>query len=135
MWERKRRGYNRRKHYSVINKLEREGRLDERTEILLNGLSLEELIAVKLELAAKASGGKIFGIPVWFSITNIVRDACLKFTLSATRTNMEAARFLGINMHEYYSYLKRFKTKSYFESDEIISVKEETKKDVSQTSA
>lgn len=118
MWQKIRRSYAKRKHYSVVNKLEREGKIDERFQIVLNNLTLEELIAVKLELAAKAAGGKIYGIPIWYSITDIVRDACLKFALSATRTNMEAARFLGISQNDFYTYLKTFRIRSYFEEED-----------------
>lgn len=118
MWKRKFRTYAKRKHYSVVGKLEREGRLDERLQIGINNLTLEELLAVKLELAAKASGGKIYGLPVWFSITDIVRDAVLKFALSATRTKMEAARFLGISLEVFNHYVKEFGTKGYFDQED-----------------
>lgn len=118
MWKRKFRPYAKRKHYSVVGKLEREGRLDERLQIGINNLTLEELLAVKLELAAKASGGKIYGLPVWFSITDIVRDAVLKFAISATRTKVEAARFLGLSIETFNDYMKTFATKNFFDQED-----------------
>jgi hypothetical protein len=120
-WNKKRKSYNRRKNYSIVNKLEAEGKLDPRSQIVLNSLTLEELIAVKLELAAKSAGGKIYGMPIWFSILDIVRDACLKFSLSATRTNMEAARFLGLDKMELAAYLKKYGVKSYFDEENKTS--------------
>lgn len=114
-YEKKKKLYGTKKYYSVISKLEREGRLNEQTQLFINQLTLEEVIAVKLELAAKASGGFIYGIPIWNSLVNIVRDATLKFALSATRTKAEAARFIGINIENLNMYLKQYKTESYFD--------------------
>lgn len=114
-YQKKKKIYGNRKHYSVISKLEREGRISEQVQIVLNGLTLEEVIAVKLELAAKASGGFVYGIPIWNSLINIVRDATLKFVLSSTRTKAEAARFIGINIENLNDYLKQYETESYFD--------------------
>lgn len=114
-YQRKRKPYGTRKYYSVISKLESEGRINEQTQLMFNRLSLEEVIAVKLELAAKASGGHIYGIPLWTAIVNIVRDAMLKFAISATRTKTEAARFLGMNLETFNVYLKQYDTENYFD--------------------
>ena len=48
---------------------------------------------------------------------NIVKDALLKYTYSATRTQQEAARFLGISKRSYKNLLKKYKTKGFFEKD------------------
>jgi hypothetical protein len=114
-YQRKRKPYGTRKYYSVISKLESEGRINEQTQLMFNRLSLEEVIAVKLELAAKASGGHIYGIPLWTAIVNIARDAMLKFAISATRTKTEAARFLGMNLETFNVYLKQYDTENYFD--------------------
>ena len=112
--KRKKRKYGKRVQYSVIAKLQDEGKLGEQFCINLNQLSLEDLIAVKLELAAKSSGGNIYGIPIWYSIVDITRDACLRFALSATRTKMEAARFLGMHVSNFDMYIKKYGIKPYF---------------------
>jgi DNA-binding NtrC family response regulator len=66
-------------------------------------------------MAAKSSGGNIFGMPIWNSLRDICRDACLKFAISATRTKAEAASFLGINISTLKTYIKKYDIKSYFE--------------------
>ena len=66
------------KSHSIIRKLRKEGKLPEEAEIFVSNLSLEDLIALKLEIASKPIGGKLFGIPIWKSVPNIVRDAVLK---------------------------------------------------------
>lgn len=114
-YEKKKKIYGTKKQYSVISKLEREGKLTEHSQVVINRLTLEEVIAVKLELAAKASGGFVYGLPIWNSLVNIVRDATLKFALSATRTKAEAARFIGMNIENFNMYIKQYKTENYFD--------------------
>lgn len=117
-FKKKKKPYGKNKNYSVINKLISEEKINDRFLITLNQLSLEEVIAVKLEMAAKASGGTIFGIPIWLSIRDITRDAAAKFALSASRTTGDAATFLGINIFTFKEYLKKYSIKSYFEETE-----------------
>lgn len=116
-FQKKKKIYGKNKNYSVINKLLKEEKINERFLSVLNQLSLEELIAVKLEMASKASGGNVFGIPLWYSLKDICRDAVLKFALSATRTKNEASSFLGISFFNFKNYLKKYEVKSYFEEE------------------
>ena len=122
-YKRKKRNYGTRKNYSLINKLSAEEKITDKFLSQLHELSLEELIAVKLELSAKASGGNIYGIPIWHSLRDICRDASLKFALSAARTKAEAATFLGISIATLRDYMKKYETKIYFEE------KDETNKE------
>lgn len=116
-FQKKKRIYGNNKNYSIINKLLKEQKINEQFLLKLNSLSLEEVIAVKLEYAAKSSGGSIFGIPVWNSLRDICRDATLKFALSATRTKNEAAAFLGISIDTFRKYLDKYEIKNYFEEE------------------
>tara|TARA_A100001515_G_scaffold29399_1_gene22833 strand:+ start:2117 stop:2500 length:384 start_codon:yes stop_codon:yes gene_type:complete len=102
-------------HYSVIKKLKRENKISEEFEIMLNNLTLEEIIAIKLEAATKAFGGKSYGLPIWRSMREITQHAVLKFAVSACRTNREAASFLGISAKELRELTKKYNIKSFFE--------------------
>ena len=42
------------------------------------------------------------------------KDAILKYSLSATRSKKEAARFLGINLENFKKLIKKYDTESYF---------------------
>ena len=102
-------------NYSISNKLKQEGKSSEEFEILFNNLSLEEVIGLKLELASKFGlGGKMYGLPIWNSMQTIVKDAILKYALSATKSKREAARFLGINEHNFNTLSKKYKIEDYF---------------------
>ena len=116
-WKRKNKRKGRNQNFSIIRKFRNEGKINEEFEVLLDSLTLEEIIAVKLELAAKTVGGKLYGFPVWKSLNRIVRDAVLKYALSATQTKMEAARLLGVSKHILYSETKKYGTESFFEKD------------------
>lgn len=116
-FQKKKRRYGNKKNYSVINKLSKEERVTDKFLSQLNDLSLEELIALKLELSAKSSGGNIFGIPIWNSLRDICRDAALKFAISATRTRAEAASFLGISISTLKDYTTKYDVKEYFEDN------------------
>lgn len=122
-YKKKKKIYGNKKNYSVVNKLLKEEKVTDRFLSQLNDLSLEEIIAAKLEIAAKASGGNIFGIPIWNSLRDICRDASLKFAISAARTKAEAANFLGISISTLKDYMQKYETKEYFEETDEISTK------------
>jgi hypothetical protein len=118
IWNNKKpvRGSN--KEYSLINKFRREGKSDPDFENKLSLLSLEEVIGLKLELASKKMGGKLFGLPLMHSMRRISEDAVFKYAISCSRSIREAQAFLGITMAKYY-YLKRnLNTDEYFNSED-----------------
>ena len=110
------RNEGRNRYYSISNKLRKAGKSSEEFEIIFNNLSLEEVIGLKLELASKSAfNGKLYGVPIWYTIPNIVKDAVLKYALSATRSKREAARFLGLNELAMKKNINRYKIDDYFE--------------------
>lgn len=46
--------FSTKKYYSIINKLEQEHKIDYNTQLVLRNLTLEDIIAVKLELSARS---------------------------------------------------------------------------------
>ena len=118
-WKRKRRLQGKNKYYSLAKKLRKEQRSSDEFEIMLNQLTLEEVIGLKLELATKSVNGKLFGIPLWYSLHSIVQDAVLKYTFSASRTNGEAMRFLGLKKTELKKLAKKYNIDNYFSEKEV----------------
>ena len=94
-------------------------RITEEFEVMVSNLSLEEIIALKLELATKTLGGKFFGFPIWHSMHNIVQDAVLKYAFSTARTQGEAMRFLGLQKSDLNKLKKKYKIESYFFEKEV----------------
>ena len=97
MWKKKLREYKGRNYkYSLRKKLHREKRTSDDFEAMLHNLTLEEVIGLKLELAASHINNKLYNFPVYRSIRYIVKEAALHFALSSTRTFGDAAAFLGL---------------------------------------
>jgi hypothetical protein len=115
MWERKKKLYGDNEHYSISSKLRNEKRSNEEFEIMLSNLALEEMIALRLECAARVIDHKLFGFKLWQSIPNIAKEAVLMYTYSAARTKGEAASFLGLRKSQLRKLLKDFDIKSFFE--------------------
>ena len=118
-WKNKKKPYGANRNYSIIRKLRSENKSNEQFEVMISALSLEELIALKLDLAAKSIGGKMYSFPLWYSIPEMSRAAVLKYVLSASRTKMEAARFLGVNKEYFYRLLKKYDSESFFKEKEL----------------
>jgi phosphoribosylaminoimidazole carboxylase (NCAIR synthetase) len=116
MWENKRSRFKRpdQDFYSIANKLKSEGMIDEKFEIMLSSLTLEEIIGLRLELASKSVNYKLYGTKIWQSVPNIVQDGILKYVYSAARTKGEMASFLGINKTSLKRLLKKYDITNYF---------------------
>jgi len=119
MWENKRSRFKKpdQDYYSISNKLKSEGKTNERFEIVLSSLTLEEIIGLRLELAAKTVNYKLYGLDLWHSLQDIVRDGILKYAFSAARTKGEIAAFLGIDKNTLKKLLKKYDITNYFSKE------------------
>ena len=113
-WKRKKNYNGKNKNYSMSSKLKKERRSNDEFEIMLSSLTLEEVIALKLELSTKPVSNRLYGIPLWSSLQNIVQDAVFKYAFSATRTQAEAMRFLGLKEQSFHILRKKFGIDDYF---------------------
>jgi len=101
--------------YSIINKFKTEKKITNSTLNDINNISLEDLVAIKLELSTRYLCGKFYGMPLWRITRHTVTDALLKTALSIARTKKEAARFLGIDYMELNRYIKKYDIIPFFE--------------------
>ena len=85
--------------YSFSKFLRINNKSSDEFEFMLNNLSLEEVIALKLELSAKTINGKLYGFYLWTSLHKIVRESILLFAISSTRTLDQAQALLGLKDH------------------------------------
>ena len=92
-----------------------QNKITDEFEIMLNQLTLEEIIGLKLELASKAIGGKLYGLPVIRSMPKIAQEASLMYAISAASSKMEAARFLGIDKKNFNKLVKKYRIEEYFQ--------------------
>mgnify|MGYP003677593054 CR=1 FL=1 len=112
MWKKKLREYKGKySKYSLRNKLLRENKINSDFEVILNTLTLEEIIALKLELSNLYINNKLYNFPLYKSIKYIIKESLLIFALSSTRTTRDAAGVLGIRERDLLADIKKFKLK------------------------
>jgi len=114
-WKRKKLSRGRNTYYSLSKKLRQEEKINNDFEVMLSNLTLEEVIGLKMELSSKPVNNRLYGLPIWNNLTDVVRDAILKYAYSSTRTQMEAMRFLGLTADQFQKLKKRYNPVSYFE--------------------
>lgn len=102
---------------SIINKLKDQNKISDSTLIAISSLSLEEIIAVKFELAADYINNRLYGLDIWKKTNYIVRDAILKFAISTTKSKKDAARFLGITPQEFQKACRNYNIDNYFNEE------------------
>ncbi len=103
------------KHYSISKKLKREKKVTEDFEVMFNNLSLEEVIALKLELSTKIIKGKLYGLNIYKTLPLIAKDAAVKYAISACKTKKSAAAFLGITYRRLKQLQSEYNIYSYFD--------------------
>tara|TARA_R110000824_G_scaffold127190_1_gene287198 strand:+ start:840 stop:1088 length:249 start_codon:yes stop_codon:yes gene_type:complete len=81
-------------------------------------LSLEEIVALKVELAAKACGGKFYGNYLLKATKYIADEAVLKYALAACQTRASAARFLGVSLQHLKAIMRVYRVKEQLRLDE-----------------
>jgi len=71
-------------------------------------MTLEDLIAIKIELSSSHLKNRLFGLDIWKKIDYITKEALMRVAISCTKSNSEAARFLGITLNDYRLNLQKF---------------------------
>jgi len=96
---------------SIKRKLRNENRINNNFENILSQLSLEEIIALKLELSTPIVRGKMYGSNIYYTLPVACRDALIRWALTMAPGKKSAADFLGID----YANMKKLDfTHKYF---------------------
>ena len=102
------------KNYSFISLLKSQKNINNSTLGVLAHLSLEEIIAVKLELSIQGLNNKMYNFPLWSAMPNITRDALLRYAMAACTSKRDMARFLGIPINKFNDILKKYNTEKLY---------------------
>ena len=101
---------------SVIEKMRNDNLINDETLVVINSLTIENLIALKLELSARILNNRLYGLDIWKKSDYIIKDAMLKFAISTTKSKKDAARFLSISYSEFNKLYKKYKLDEYFDN-------------------
>ena len=102
------------KHKSIINNLISNNIINESNLTFIDSMSLEDLIAVKLELSARYINNKLYAFNLLSNTNRLVKEAIIKFAISATDSKMDAARFLGIDYEGLHRLVREYNLQEYF---------------------
>ena len=72
-------------NWSLSKKLKKQNKINDEFEAILSHLALEEVIALKVELAAKACGGKFYGNYLLKATKYIAEEAIIKYLQKDTQ--------------------------------------------------
>ena len=97
---------------SFILSLRKDGRVNEEFLNVVADLTIEEIIAVKLEMSSKMMRGKLYNFPLWYSMPNICKDALMLFARTCCNTKSDMASVLGVP-YEYFTELYKKYYKDY----------------------
>jgi hypothetical protein len=100
--------------FSVSAKLKKERKSSDEFEFMLNKLSLEEIIALKLEITARVLGGKYYGFQLWSAIPKVVKEALMLYAISASNTDPDAAELLNMPTTRFVMLKNVYKSREYF---------------------
>jgi hypothetical protein len=103
------------KHKSVINKLLYNNIINESNLTFIDSMTLEDLVAVKLELSARYINNKLYAFNLLSNTNRLVKEAIIKFAISATQSKMDAARFLGIDYEGLRKLVNEYDLQDYFD--------------------
>tara|TARA_R110002020_G_scaffold79278_8_gene198869 strand:- start:473 stop:820 length:348 start_codon:yes stop_codon:yes gene_type:complete len=102
---------------SVIRKLQDQNKISDSILTCIGNLSIEDLIAIKLELSSKHLNHRLYGFDLWRKTNQITKEALLKYAISATKSKKDAARFLGLTYVEFKRVMSKYTVESYFSED------------------
>ena len=105
------------KNHSFIILMKKERRINENFLNVLSSLSLEEVIALKLETSIQQLNNKLYNFPLWSAMPNITRDALLRYAMSACQSKRDMARFLGIPINKFNEIIRKYKTEQLYNID------------------
>ncbi len=73
----------------------------------MNQLTLEEIISLKLVIAAESVRGKLFGFPFVKFVNDITKESLITFAISMSGSYRQAAKILGLSHAELYNFIKK----------------------------
>ena len=91
-----------------IDSLTQKGLINNQLLTLISNLTLEDLIAIKIELSCAHLKNRLYGLDMWKKMDYITKEALLRVSVSCTTSYSEGARFLGITLDSYKKNLEKF---------------------------
>jgi len=111
---RKRKKVARETKYSIEKELREKDRINDEFLLMLHTLTLEEIIALKLESVMKTYRTSLPGLPLFANMRYVIQAAVVRASFALTTSLREAGFFLGKTKSEM-GVLKRFYYRDYLQ--------------------
>tara|TARA_R110000824_G_scaffold24211_1_gene85614 strand:- start:1780 stop:2187 length:408 start_codon:yes stop_codon:yes gene_type:complete len=98
--------------HQIENELKAKVNVTEEFQLLLNQLTLEEVIFLKLTSSAKLLKGKLY-LPFFHTVDRLVKESVVKFAYCSTDTDVEASALLGISLNYFRKLKDKYNLKNY----------------------
>ncbi len=99
---------------TILKRLREKKKLSKDVEALISNLTIEELVQLKLEIAAKSLGGEPYGFKIWSRLPMMIKKGVYAFASEHFETQASAAKFLGMS----YDNWKEIKKDSNYNEKE-----------------
>ncbi len=86
--------------------------ITEEFQIILNQLTLEEVVFLKLISSTKLLKGKLY-LPFFHTVDRLIKESVVKFAYCSTDTDVEASAFLGISLNYFRKLKDKYNLKNY----------------------
>jgi len=96
------------KKITLTSELRKSGKIDNNFIDKLADLKVEELVALKLESSAKMMNGKLYGIPLWYTLPYAVRDSLMDFVSRNCKTKSDMSSTLGIPYELFIQIYRKY---------------------------
>ena len=96
------------KKITFISELRQEGKINSEFLDKVSELTLEELVAIKMEMSAKMISGKLYNFPIWYSMPYIVREGLLNFVHRNCKSKMDMSSTLGIPYDKFIQIYNKY---------------------------
>jgi hypothetical protein len=93
---------------NLSDKLKIKKKITEEFEVMLNGLTLEEIIGLKIELSARNLKGKFFGINLINTTKRAATEAVILYAINSCWDDYTATFLLGTNLKEFFNMKSKF---------------------------
>lgn len=106
-----------------------DGRIDVNFLDIISTLTLEDIIALKMESSCNNMDNRIYGFPLANALYYISLDACAKFAISASNTARNAAAIMGLPLGQWVKLTQLMKVFPRISGGYISNVNHSENKD------
>ncbi len=96
---------------------------------MLNNLTLEELISLKLELSMKTVNKPLYGFELWNNLVEICRESIMRFAYTNATSEYKAAQLLNLPRKAFTKNLWIYQIPQYFNKYKKIIEKQKEEKE------